>query len=117
MRLGVGEGGGVVKNSFSNLINYFSVSGESKQKKIPQKKWYFDHNLGGRGVGHFVVGITQKYHFFFGRRPKLYLIKQRGCFAHQQTTFFSSLSRHLKDVFSLFGSVYGQIGKLPHSLK
>ena len=35
-----------------------------KQKKIPTKKWYFDHNSGG-GVGHFVVATTQKYHFFF----------------------------------------------------
>ena len=37
------------------------LSGDSKQKKFPQKKWYFDHNW---GVGHFVVGTTQKYHFF-----------------------------------------------------
>ena len=56
---------GGVKISLSNLFNYFSVSGDSKQQKIfPQKKWYFDHNGGGGGVGHFVVGTTQKYHFF-----------------------------------------------------
>ena len=43
-----------VKISLSNLFNYFSVSGDSKQKKIPTKKWYFDHNSGGRPLcgGH-----------------------------------------------------------------
>ena len=44
-----------MKISVSNLFNYFSVSGDSKQiKKFPQKKWYFDHNSGGRPLcgGH-----------------------------------------------------------------
>ena len=46
-----------MKISLSNLFNYFSVSGNSKQiKNFPQKKWYFDHNPGG--------GPTQKYDFF-----------------------------------------------------
>ena len=35
-----------MKISVSNLFNYFPVSGDSKQ------------------IGHFVVGTTQKYHFF-----------------------------------------------------
>ena len=27
--------------------------------------WYFDYNWGGGGgIGHFVVGTTQKYNFF-----------------------------------------------------
>ena len=49
-----------MKISLSNLFNYFSVSEDSKQKKNPTKKGYFDHN----NLGHFVVGTTQKYHFF-----------------------------------------------------
>ena len=37
------------KCSISELINYFSISGDSKQKKIPCK-WQFDHNcLWGAG--------------------------------------------------------------------
>ena len=40
----VGEGGGGLKISLSNLINYFSVSGDSKQKKSHK--------------------TTQNYHFF-----------------------------------------------------
>ena len=60
----VGEGERV-KISLSNLFNYFSVSGDSKQKNnFLHKTWYFDHNSGGWGGGHFVVGTTQKYHFF-----------------------------------------------------
>ena len=52
----VGDGG-EVKISLPNLLNYFSESGDFKQKKIPTKKWYFDHNwvgLGGRPLcgGH-----------------------------------------------------------------
>ena len=48
----VGEGEGV-KVSVSNLLNYFSVSGDSKQiKNFPQKKWYFDHNWLGWGGGY-----------------------------------------------------------------
>ena len=43
--------GGGVKMSLSSLINYFSVSGDSSIK-ISHKKWYFDHNWGGGGVGH-----------------------------------------------------------------
>ena len=35
-------GGPGVKISLSNLFNYFFVSGDSKQKNFPQKKWYFD---------------------------------------------------------------------------
>ena len=50
--LRLGRGG--VKISLSNLFNYFSVSGGSKQKKIPTKK--------------VVLLTTQKYHFFL-RRP------------------------------------------------
>ena len=43
---------------------------------ISTKKWYFDHNWWGGGVGHFVGGPTQKYHFFL-RRP-LSNINQTG---------------------------------------
>ena len=40
-----------------NLNNYFSVSGDSQQKKIfTQKKWYFDHNGGGGGRGRPLCG-------------------------------------------------------------
>ena len=42
-----------------NLFNYFSVSGISKQKKISHQK------TRGGGLGHFVVGTTQKYNFFY----------------------------------------------------
>ena len=41
--------------SLSNLFNYFSVSGDSRQKK-------------GGGIVHFVVGTTRNYHFLW-RRP------------------------------------------------
>ena len=58
-----------MKISVSNLFNYFSLSGDSKQiKNFPKKKWYFDHNSGG--LGYFVVGTTHKYHIFFDDAPK-----------------------------------------------
>ena len=54
-----------MKISVSNLFNYFSVLGDSKQiKNLPQKSGTLA-TTGGGGVGHFVVGTTQKYHFFF----------------------------------------------------
>ena len=61
-----------MKISLSNLFNYFSVSGDSKQiKNFPQKKWYFDTTRGW-GVGHFVVGTTQKSTTFFDAAPYIY---------------------------------------------
>ena len=61
LRLGRGEG---MKISVSNLFNYFSVSGDSKQiKNFPQKSGTLTTTR-EEGVGHFVVGTTQKYHFF-----------------------------------------------------
>ena len=45
----------------------------SIRRVIFQKiKWYFDHNWGGGG-GSYVVGTTQKYHFF-DAGPKLRLL-------------------------------------------
>ena len=62
-----------MKISLSNLLNYFSVALDSKQKRnVPQKSGTLT-TTGGGGVGHFVVGTTQKYHFF-DAAPKRYLV-------------------------------------------
>ena len=53
-----------VKISVSNLFNYFS----KQIKTFPQKSGTLTTTRGGGVVGHFVVGTTQKYHFFL-RRP------------------------------------------------
>ena len=53
-----------MKISVSNLFNYFSVSGDSKQiKNFPQKSGSLATTRGG-GVSHFVVGTDQKFDFF-----------------------------------------------------
>ena len=63
--MGFGGGGRRVKISLSNYSIIFPYQG-ILSKKNPTKKWYFDHNWGrGEGLGHFVVGTTQKYHFFY----------------------------------------------------
>ena len=55
-----------MKISLSNLFNYFSVSGDSKQIKNSHKKSCTLTTTGeGGGGGHFVVGTTQKYHYFY----------------------------------------------------
>ena len=82
----------IVKISLSDLFNYFSISGDSKQNKnFPQKRWYFDHNWGGGEVGHFVVGTTQKYHFFW-RRPSLTKKYLQTKYTSIKIKFFMSLS-------------------------
>ena len=54
-----------MKISLSNLLNYFFVAGDSKQKKSSHKKSGTLTTTGeGWGIGHFVVGTTQKYPFF-----------------------------------------------------
>ena len=70
------RGGVKKKNSLSNLLNYFSVSGDSKQKKFPTKKWYFDHNWWGGG------------------RPQKY----------KSTTFFDTAPKENRAYFKLFFS-------------
>ena len=61
-----------VKISLSSLINFFSVSGDSKPKKIfRQKKLVPSPQLGEGGGRHFVVATTQKYQFFFFLTPPL----------------------------------------------
>ena len=51
--------------SISSLINYFSVSEDSKQKKFPQKSGTLTTTLeGGGGVGQ------QKVPLFFNAAPK-----------------------------------------------
>ena len=55
------RGGAGVKISLSNLLNHFSVSGDSEQKQIfPQNKVVLWPQLGRGGGG---LGTTQKYHF------------------------------------------------------
>ena len=62
----VGEAGGVVKISLSNLFNYFSVSGDSKQKKI-HKKVVLWPQLGRGGVRPLCGGHNPKVTIFFLR--------------------------------------------------
>ena len=86
MRLGRGEG---VKISVSNLFNYFSVSGDSKQIKISHKKSGALTTTRGGGVGHYVGGTTQKHHFFL--TPPLKQILLLGISPIMVTTRVSAL--------------------------
>ena len=49
-----------MKISFSNLFNYFSVSGDSKEiKNFPQKRGALPtKGGGGGGLGHFVCQMA-----------------------------------------------------------
>ena len=62
---------GGVKILLSNLFNYFSVSGDSKQKKNPTKMWYFDHNWGGGDDRPLCGGHHPKVPLFFDAAPLL----------------------------------------------
>ena len=66
-----GRGGGWgPTTTFDQKTNTFVFA--SIWRVIFQKiKWYFDHNWGGGGS--YVVGTTQKYHFF-DAAPKLRLL-------------------------------------------
>ena len=90
------------------MINYFSISGDSKQQKVvvwPQLP-------GGLGVLDFVVRTTQNYHFF-DVTPNLMLkiaqVAQGEYVAPEKLEQIYSKSFYISQVKALF-NYYGYYG-------